>query len=683
VGTARAISRAEKNKKRRPGDQPGLLPSSTHYLSRIDSLISRLDTRRAVLLICLCGCLAYANSLGGAFVFDDTDQITQNPSIRSWTNLARAFTTHVWAFREGPDAMGMPPPPAYYRPLFTVMLTVEYHLFGLWPQGWHVVSLALYLLCAAGLYRVLLLISGKREVALIASALFVVFPVHSESVSWISGMTDPLFAVFLFASFWLYLRFRADGSKRLLALSLMMYLMSVLSKETAVSLPILVFIYELIESRKGQRHPPAEPLSKGSKPSDGRTGGRATRIAAGRTLPYLAITTLYLIARLLVLKGFTWTEQQGHHGSLSEALLTLPLTVCTYILHLMWPINLSPMYNTHYVTEIGALEFLLPAAGLALFGGLLVRLRSRIDRQVLFGIALLFIPLLPVLDLRRFSEEYLVWDHYLFVPAAGFCYLAALGICRMESADTPSQGTRREPGPSVWARPWLTPLVLMLLLAGYTVASARENSHWADSAALWSQAARVRPASWQANYNRGLALLEAKRLPEAKDSLQRAASLAPDKAAVFDGLGRVFNALGDRASAIASFQKSIGIDSNMFESLNNLGAVYFESGTYPQAESLFLRALTLRPQAIAARYNLGVCYLREDKIAESIVELEKVVEFSPADSGARFELGTAYERAGRKPDALAALEAALPLAETSEASKKISDELDKIRGSAK
>jgi Flp pilus assembly protein TadD len=59
------------------------------------------------------------------------------------------------------------------------------------------------------------------------------------------------------------------------------------------------------------------------------------------------------------------------------------------------------------------------------------------------------------------------------------------------------------------------------------------------------------------------------------------------------------------------------------------------------------------------------------------------VEFSPADSGARFELGTAYERAGRKPDALAALEAALPLAETSEASKKISDELDKIRGSAK
>src|SRR5262249_7936568 len=129
---------------------------SNERMSELATLFERLDARRAVLLICLVASLAYANSLGGAYVFDDTDQIVDNPSSHSWSNLGSAFATHVWAFRERPETLRLPPAPPYYRPLFTVMLTVEYHLFGLWPQGWHIVSLLLYILCAVGLLYTLL-----------------------------------------------------------------------------------------------------------------------------------------------------------------------------------------------------------------------------------------------------------------------------------------------------------------------------------------------------------------------------------------------------------------------------------------------------------------------------------------------------------------------------------------------
>src|SRR6478672_7689355 len=79
------------------------------------SAVENLSPARTAFLICALSLLSYANSLGGDFVFDDTDQIVENQDIRSWDNLGRAFTTHVWAFREKPEALRTPVPPPYYR----------------------------------------------------------------------------------------------------------------------------------------------------------------------------------------------------------------------------------------------------------------------------------------------------------------------------------------------------------------------------------------------------------------------------------------------------------------------------------------------------------------------------------------------------------------------------------------
>ena len=67
------------------------------------SFLEQLGTGRIIMLICLFAFLAYANSLGGDFVFDDNEQIVENQDLRSWENVARGFTTDVWAFREKGD----------------------------------------------------------------------------------------------------------------------------------------------------------------------------------------------------------------------------------------------------------------------------------------------------------------------------------------------------------------------------------------------------------------------------------------------------------------------------------------------------------------------------------------------------------------------------------------------------
>jgi tetratricopeptide (TPR) repeat protein len=362
-----------------------------------------------------------------------------------------------------------------------------------------------------------------------------------------------------------------------------------------------------------------------------------------------------------------------------DTILTLPLVVSTYVLHLIWPINLSTMYQTHYVTEAASAEFIIPAAALAIIAGSLIIWRDRISRDVWIALAMIAVPLLPVLDLRQISEEYLVSDRYLFLPAAGWCYLIALGVWKVSYAKKPVRaGKRFAPGLGV-LRKWITAAGLLALIAGYTFGSARENSHWADPYSLWSQAARVRPACWQAHYNAGLALIDMKRFPEAREPLERASALAPTEPWIFDALGRVFAATGDRQSAIANFRRSIDLDPEMFESLNNLGTVYFDSGNYQQAEGLFSSALRLRPQAVAARYNLALSYAHQGKFAEAISELQKVVDLTPADTDARFALGLAYEDAGRIPEAITALELGLPMAKSADESRRFSERVDKLR----
>src|SRR5262249_3023776 len=279
-----------------------------------------ISVQRAILLLVLACCFAYANSLGGDFVFDDVEQIVENKDIHSWDNLGKAFTTHVWAFREKPESLRVPIPPPYYRPLFTVLFTIEYQLFGLHPQGWHLVSVLLHLLCSIAVFFVLLELSKRKSVALLAALLFAVYSIHVESIAWISGVTDPLFSLFFLLSLYLFLRFRATTKLALLIGSVVGFAGAAFSKETALCLVPLI-------AALGWLGLPSEP--EPAAPSAARL-----RRAALLSLPYLAVAVLYLLARYLVLGAIVRNAALDYQGPWFHIPLTLPYVICSYLLHL-------------------------------------------------------------------------------------------------------------------------------------------------------------------------------------------------------------------------------------------------------------------------------------------------------------------------------------------------------------
>jgi len=628
--------------------------------SRILAALENLGPARTAFLICVLSLLSYANSLGGDFVFDDTDQIVENQDIRSWDNLSRAFTTHVWAFREKPEALRVPIPPPYYRPLFTILFTIEYKLFGLWPQGWHLVSLLLHILCSIGVFYVLQFLTS-RGVAALAAMLFAVYSIHVESVSWISGVTDPLFGLFFLASFYFYLKYKRELRRSLLIWSLAMFALSTLSKETALSLVLLIFCAELIEGT-------GETAASSPKASVSGATTRLTR-AAVMTLPYFGVAVLYLIPRYLVIGGISWDNPHTYGGPFIDVMLTIPFVICSYFLHLIWPVNLSITYFTSFETSAASPGFLLPALALLTSAGLLFFYRKKIRKDVWYGLALLIIPLLPVLDLRKLSVEYLIFDRYLYLSVAGWVFLIALGLARMAT-----QEGRRSARKLVA----VSSVVAVVLIVALTAATAKENSSWANAVSLWSQAARVRPEFWVTHYNSGLALYDVERYEESRDALMKAAALAPDEPTIFHALGRTYTAMGERSLGIQNFKHAIEIDPEMFESINNLGSISFDLGDYSSAERYFKSALALRPQATDFHYNLGLCYSRQGRIAEAIPELEKAQASAPNDVGVLYELGLVYERAGRREDALKVLQRGLSMSKSQELIDKVSEALRRV-----
>jgi len=634
--------------------------------------LERLASSRVLLLVCLFAFLAYANSLGGEFVFDDTEQIVENPAIRSWNNLAKAFTTSVWAFREDALNANAPATLPYYRPLFTVLLTVGYQLFGLWPQGWHLLSLLLHILCSAGIYYVILTLSGRNIVATLSALLFAVYPVHAESVCWASGITDPLYGVFFLASFYCYLKAcrslsnAENGIKKrsdihMLGCSLALFLLAVYSKETALSLIFLIFGYELVKS----------------------AGSAVERLkrATLHVLPYFAAALLYMIPRYLVLGDNMWGNSQLDARPFAHTLLTLPLIVCTYIFHLVWPVNLSVTYDTHFVTSATSLKFILPAASLVVAASLCVVLRKRISGNTWIALLIIFAPLLPVLKIgEAVLEEYLVSDRYLYISVAGWVWLISSAFVQIIERGRAVDGEPEKLVPASIGRTRFGLALTMVFVILLTVLAARENLAWADSFSLWSNAAQIRPNYWAPHYNRGLALLDMNRTAEALAAFDRAASLKSDEANIFDSLGRAHSALGDKDKAIRSFNRALEIEPRMIESLNNLGTVYFTEGNYAMAERYFKEAVQVRPQAKAANFNLALCYSRQNRLTESAREFEEYLKSAPLDAQARYELGLVYERAGRREDAVLQFQAGLKSAKAKELAALISKSLDRIRG---
>src|SRR4051812_22311888 len=267
--------------------------------------------RQMLLLLLACGALLYARSLWSNFVYDDIIQIVKNPRITEWSYLPSYFTEQLWAGIQSAS---------YYRPLLLVWMRLNHFLFGLNPVGWHASSVLLHLGATACAFALARRILQDVNGALVAAAIFLLHPLQVESVAWPSAANESLAAIFIFASYLFFLRSNHDGStNRNLLLSWLMFALALLTKETAIIAPLMIFVFAWQYLPRNERAP-------------------RWITALATEAPYAIIAAIYLVARKLVLTHVSPTELRT---DMPTALTTLPSVTWLYLQHMFVPSRLA------------------------------------------------------------------------------------------------------------------------------------------------------------------------------------------------------------------------------------------------------------------------------------------------------------------------------------------------------
>ncbi len=137
-----------------------------------------------------------------------------------------------------------------YRPLSQeTFFWLGQKLFGLWPPGFHLVSVTAHL-GAVSLVYLLLRHFFAPIPSLVGTLVFAVHGAHLRSVYWISALPEPLALVFFLSAFLGFVRFDRTKDRRAYALSLVAMLFGIMSKESILPLPLVLGTYCILLSRR-------------------------------------------------------------------------------------------------------------------------------------------------------------------------------------------------------------------------------------------------------------------------------------------------------------------------------------------------------------------------------------------------------------------------------------------------
>jgi tetratricopeptide (TPR) repeat protein len=523
--------------------------------------------------------LAYWNTLFYDFVWDDKWLVPDSTLIRQWSTLPRLLTSDFWAGEQ---------PTSYYRPVVSLSYFLEYRLWGLNPAGYHLTNLLLHLSVTLLLFWLCQTLFRSVLLSFFAGLVFALHPIHTESVTFVSGRTDLFAALFFLLSLGLYHRARARdrwGGWRYTG-ALLAFALALLSKEVAAAFPLVLILYELLlrEHR-----------------SEDRWSGVVLR-----HLPFWGVLAGYFLLRAIILGSPLSRSLQL--DSAFPRILTGVKALATY-LHLTvvpYPLNVQHMFFVPATWREPAFLASLALTLLALALTLLAAKRAR------FAGLWFFVTLLPASNLVPLSGTMMA-ERFLYLPSVGFSMLAAMGLTALLTSPRVLASSRGQR---------LAGLAICLLSLSYMGLTMLRNEDWRDEYRLFSRTVETSPLSALARVNLGYVHVRRGEYPLAIQQFQDALRLAPDTPRALVGLGVALSMVGSHGAAVAHGERALAREPESPVVHANLGTIYSNAGMLEKAITRYREALRKKPENVLSRYNLAVALASLGRSREALTELE-------------------------------------------------------------
>lgn len=564
-----------------------------------------------VFLIVVASQLIYLNSLSNQFVYDDEFTIVNNYFIKTWNNLPLLFQKDY--FKISGELS--------YRPVVTLSYFIDYSLWHLNPQGFHLTNSFLHTLTAVLLFFMFTRLLKHRAAAFIGVLLFLCHPILSETVNAVSYREDLLAAAFLIAAFVLYLKI--NKSKRPCTpayfASLACYLSGLFSKEMAITLPILIFLYDVTF-----------------------TGKTSLQRKIFRYYPgYLSITAFYLLVRFVILHNPIESHVSYPNNSVFTNIFTMTVVLASYIKLFFFPVSLCADYVVPFSTSPMDTSFIISL--LLLSSGIVVIYKLFFSSKILFfSLVWFFISLLPVLNIVPI--ENIMAERYLYLPIIGFCLLGTnLISCHCGSMSHFYKSV------NIRTVRWMPPLILIPVLALFSLLTIKRNTLWMDQTILWTNTASISPNSFKAHNNLGNIYRNAGKLDEAIHELKYALTLYNDYIDAHNNLGVTYRKKGMLNEALLEYKKALQLNPHYPYAHNNLGVLYAKGNYLDPAIAEFNHAISNKPDYADAHNNLGATYIRQGLYEKAAQECLTAIKYNNRYIDAYYNLSVAYFN-NKQPD---------------------------------
>ncbi len=576
--------------------------------------MARIKTIHLFFIIAGLGIIVYANSLQNEFVWDDDYLILYNTSVQepSLSSVGRIFTHSQEKY--GREITNL------YRPIQQLSYMLDFAIWGFEAVGFHLTNLLLHVGVSFLLFRMLDRLSGDQLASLLGTLIYMVHPLNTEAVSYISGRADPLAALFALLALHFYVAHRAAHTSgetvRRIALSSVCFALAVLSRESALVLPALLLLYESAFVGK-------EPWK--------------TRVL--RFAPHFSLAIAYGVLRLTVLRFEGTVAHVPEDVGLYERTLTFFRVFAGYLRLMFAPLDLHMERTMVYSRSLLEPRVLVSAAMLAVFVAATLLLRKR--RKVLyFGLGWFLVALFPLSNVP-FTLNAAMAEHWLYLPFMGIA--AAAGALLVSAGRT----LFRKPA----ARAALTLVLTGTMVLYFSILTAFQNRIWHDNEILFRHTLQYGETPYL-RYNLANTHRETGRLFQAARDYKRVLEMDPSYYKAHFHLGLTYGGLGDMDRAIEEFQKTIELKPDYYKAHSIQGTAYMLKEMPEKAIECYEKALEINPECREACYSLGNAYRRLERYEDAERAYRRATVLDPKSSYAWNLLAECLVRQDRVQEAI-------------------------------
>lgn len=521
-----------------------------------------LTTIRVILIISILGLTIYFNSFFNGFFADDYQQIVDNPSVHSLSNIPSFFTGSTF-FTGTNELTGN-----YYKPIFTSMFALLYSVFGENAGGYHFFQVLIHI-CNALLVFVVFKSYTSRILALIFSLIFLTHPINTETVVYIANLQDCLYLFFGLLAFVLNVKYKSPVKYPIVGLLL---LLSILSKETG-ALFLLILPLSSFLTQKGK-------------------WAKVFMVSTGVAFVYAYLR--FIVAHVGINNLITAPIMQL---SLSERLMHIPYIIFFYIKTFFFPKDLIVFQtailkdftiNNFYIPMFIDLLFLLliTIAGVYLYKKYHTSFREYLFFSIWFLAGLsIHLQLIPI--------DGTVADRWFYFPIIGLLGMFLVFINAVKKKV--NSGNIKK----------FALLGVLILLLVFSIRVMVRNANWVDQITLIRHDIQINKESYQLEEGYGLELMKEGKLDEAYPHLLRSTEIFPG-VNNFTSLGVYYGNTKQFDKAKESFKRAMEYD-NFALTYENYSLLLFLEKNYSECNSFTDTAVNKFPGSYKLWFYKSMC----------------------------------------------------------------------------